>query len=166
MNPCAGNLARVAGSSCGTGRCVGLIRARGAWTHRVCGCRRRSQGAAVGAGSRALPSPAVLGLPRGHCWCARPQDSLLGAGSGHVAPQAVPPSSLPPCQVRWHCLGGACGCGGHFPHSSPFQPVHCKPGAVGGCVPGFAGASILGMCEGAGRWVLLLLSGCGAARTP
>lgn len=96
MNPRAGNLARVAGSSCGTGRCVGLIRARGAWTHGVCGCRRRSQGAVVGAGGRALPSPAVLGLSRGHCCCARPQDSLLGlALVMSLLRQCLPAPSLP-----------------------------------------------------------------------
>lgn len=137
----------------------GLIRARGAGLT-----------GSVGAGGApsalwwvqgAEPCPA-----RVHCWCAWLQGSLGLALLMLYLRQCLPAPSLSPSQVRWHCPGGACCCGGHSPHSSAFQPLPCKPGAVNGCVPGFTGASMLGICEGAGRWVLLHLSGCGAARTP
>lgn len=66
--PAGGNSVMVADGSCGTERCLRLIRTLGPCFCRVCGHRRHFQGSAVVVGSRAGPSPVALGAgdrPRG-----------------------------------------------------------------------------------------------------
>lgn len=112
------NLVMVAGSSCGTGRCLGLIRALGPPGF--------AGSVATGGASRALRwLRQQIPAPARQCWGAanKPPRGTPGRVAGlpraawGLAPAVSPPSgsSCPPFQVGWHCPAAARGRGGRFP---------------------------------------------------
>lgn len=165
------NLVMVAGSSCGTGKCLGPIRALGPRASVTAGCISRILQWLQAA--EPCPCPAVLGAanrPPGECPAGVPgSPGQLGACSCPVPPEAAPPSSscssCPPRQG-----GMALGClwlWGPFPAqlgipAHPVQAWSCqwlraqlhlcsRPGDV---------------CDRAGRWVLPLPPGVWGCKNP
>lgn len=105
------------------------------------------------------PAPAwrrwgLLTGPRGDALlvCRAPQGTLRLAPVVSPLRQLLPAPQAAPSLPGWVALPwGACGHGGHFPLSSAFPPIPCKPGAVSGSVPSSTRAPTPGLARGCSR---------------
>lgn len=157
--PAGGNAVMVAGSRCGTQRCLGLIRALGAWAHGVCGRRRHFQGSVVVVGSRALPQAGGGG-------CKEAPEGLPcpGAPAPVVSPLRQLPPSLPGgvhCPRMLEAVGAVSRSAwrSRLPRASPELSVAACPAPP--VLHSHPGMCVTGLARGCSRSHL----GHGAAKT-